>query len=186
MKKRYVLLIKQIVFGSVVASRAAASALPMGAPVSDNADAWAKVRREMEAADFGRQSIDLETWLATDSQLLPLREAIEQSYGLVSSSEWFKLDSHWMSYISARGTSEDAEVFVEIRSALAASAQSNEPATREDYIEQWIDKVKCYDSGNCGIGVGGGGGNGTSNEGGGQGPTGGGTNSSGTKNGFGT
>ena len=60
-----------------------------------------------------------------------------------------------------------------MEAVIAANIQPMDqqgPATREDFLEQWLVKTSSNCYGNCGIGVGNGGGNGTGNEGNGVGP----------------
>lgn len=173
MKINYSLLIKKIIFGSLIASRAAASTLPVGAaPVEHKSGVWADVRREFSALNNDQPIVNFKTWLTLDSRQLPLRDAIAESYARVPSSEWLELDSHWISYVGASGNASDAAIFMEIRAMVSGNAQpSTLPSTREDFLNTWLVKAGCYDdgAGNCGVGVGGGGGNGTGNEGNGGG-----------------
>ena len=177
MKINFALLIKKIVFGSVIASRAAASSLPVGASVEHRNDVWADVRREFAALNNDQPLVTFKTWLTLDSRRLPLREAIAQSYARVPSSEWLDVDAHWVNYVSASGNASDAATFMEVRAMVGNQVQATTaPDTREDFLNNWLVKAGCYDdgAGNCGVGVGGGGGNGTGDEGVGGGSGGGG------------
>ncbi|NEX45858.1 hypothetical protein [Pseudotabrizicola algicola] len=174
MKFKQFMFFKKLVMGSLIASRAAASGMPVPAPVPHEETGWTNARREVEAIYVSATIAPLPPFVAMENRRLPLAEAVIESYTRTPSSDWFAVDSHWAAFLAASGSAADMAVFLEARSRIATSAfDGAAPATREQYIDQWLVKTSaCYDDGggNCGVGVGLGGGNGTGNEGGGVGP----------------
>jgi hypothetical protein len=173
-KFKQFLLFKKLVMGSLIASRAAASSMPVQAPIPHEETGWANARREVEAIYISTTMAPLPPFVAMEKRRLPLEEAVLESYTRTPSSDWLAVDSHWAAFLAASGSAADMTVFLEARARIATSAFNGDtPATREQYIDQWLVKTSgCYDAGggNCGVGIGLGGGSGIGNEGGGVGP----------------
>lgn len=169
MKRGIFTVVKHVVLGSVIASRAVASIVPMHESKSTSDETWTNMRREMETREPSTVRASLEHWIGNDGHNLDLRSAIEQSYRLVGMENAEEVDTFWMELIRARGDASMIATFLEVRGAIEMSA----PRTREQYLKDWLYKTGgAYDcGGNCGEGLGNGGGNGTPNEGGGVGPS---------------
>ena len=166
MKRGIFSVFKHVVLGSVIASRAVASVVPMHDPKSGSDDTWTNMRREMESREPSTIRASLQHWIGNDGHNLALRDAIEQSYQVAGMENAEEVDTFWMDLMRVSGDASMIATFLEVRGAMDVTT----PRNREQYLKDWLYKTKGdYCFGNCGIGNGNGGGNGTSNEGNGQG-----------------
>lgn len=167
---------RKFVMGSVALSRVAAMMIPAAAVSGGQAsDAWANVRREMEAVEEATTLAAFRAWMDQDLSSLPLRDAMEQSYALTSRDLWPVVDSYWAERLAQGGTTEDVSLYLAVREDLPQPAphQPQGAVGAAGDMTVWLAaSTRSYDTdGNAGVGLGNGGGNGTSNEGGGVGPS---------------
>ena len=152
--------LKRFVLGSAIFSRAVASTLPMAPVILPPENAWAAARRDFDFVAGTPDFATLQAWLKQEIGKRPVAEVVLASYSLPGVDRR-ELDRFWLGHAE---TSRDAKIMEAVIAANIQPLDQQGPATREDFLEQWlVNTSQCY--GNCGIGGGNGGGNGTGNEG---------------------
>ncbi len=160
------IFLKKFVLSSAIFSRAVVSILPMAPVILPPENAWAAARRDFDIFAGTPDISTIQAWLKQEIGKRPVTEVVLASYALPGVDRG-ELDRFWLGYAE---TSRDTTIVETVIAANSNAADHGSPATRADFLEQWLVKTSsdCY--GNCGIGVGNGGGNGTGNEGHGHGP----------------
>lgn len=154
-RSRFLTFLTNLLLGTSVASHAATVLVPPPA-IRDNA--WATARKEFDQGHLMDDATQLEAWLRAELARRPLYAVVDASYR-IEGVDRDLLDRLWLGIAEERQHPALLARVTQARAAIGAG-----PATRQEFLDQWLVQVNgngCYSS--CGNGNGG---NGTGNEGG--------------------
>ena len=138
-------LLKKFVLGSAVFSRAVAAILPVTSVILPPENAWAAARRDFDVVAGTPDFATLQVWLKQEIGNRPVTEVVLASYTLPGVDRR-ELDRFWLGQAE---TMRDAKIMDAVIAASAQSPDQQAPATRQDFLEQWlVNTSSCYgDSG---------------------------------------
>jgi hypothetical protein len=136
---------KKFVLSSAIFSRALASLLPMAPVILPPENAWAAARRDFDVVASTPDIATMQAWLKQEIGNRPVAEVVLASYALPGVAR-AELDRFWLGHAEA---TRDATILDTVIAANSKAADQNSPATREDFLEQWLVKTSssCYGDG---------------------------------------
>jgi hypothetical protein len=147
-RSKITVFFKKFVLSSAIFSRALASTLPMAPVILPPENAWAAARRDFDVVASAPDIATMQAWLKQEIGKRPVAEVVLASYALPGVDR-AELDRFWLGHAE---TTRDTTILETVIAANSNSTDQTGPATREDFLEQWLVKTSssCYGDGHDG------------------------------------